>query len=114
MPLRSRATIFWGVDLVVFHLSTVDRLHVQRVAQNELDADAATQIRHPGPGKDALNGQDQVLPVRLEHISEILCRSRHVSVCKYCSFMVHDTYVHCPCMQIDAAVELIVFFIESL
>jgi len=32
---------FLGVDLVVFHLSSVDRLHVQGMTQNELDADAA-------------------------------------------------------------------------
>jgi len=27
--------------------------------------------------------------------------------------MVHDADVHCPCVQIDAAVELMVFCIES-
>jgi hypothetical protein len=91
----------------------VDRFHVQGVAQNELDADAAAQIRRPVPVKDALNGQDQVLKVWLEHISESLYRSRHVSVYKDCSFMVHDADVHCPCMQIDTAVELMLFYIES-
>jgi hypothetical protein len=91
----------------------VDCLHVQRVAQNELDADAAAQIRYLVPGEDALNGQGQVFTVRLEHISESLYRSRHVSVYKDCSFMVHDADVHCPCMQIDTAVELMLFCIES-
>jgi len=27
--------------------------------------------------------------------------------------MVHDADVHCPCMQIDAAVELMMFSIKS-
>ena len=71
-PTSKQGCYFLGVDLVVLHLCAVDRLHVQRVAQNELDTDDAAQIRHPVLGKDALNGQGQVLPVRLEHISESL------------------------------------------
>jgi hypothetical protein len=102
-----------GVYFVVFHLSTVYRLHVQGVTRNELDADAAAQVCHPVPGEDALHCQHHVLPVGLEHIGEGLCRSRHVPVCKNRSFMVHDADVHCPCVQIDTAVKSMVFGGES-
>ena len=113
IPLRSREAIFRESILSFFTFATVYRLHVQRVAQNELDADAAAQVCHPVPGEDALHRQDQVLPVGLEHIGEGLCRSRHVPVCENRSFVVHDADVHCPCVQIDTAVKSMLFGVES-
>jgi hypothetical protein len=117
IPLRSREAIFReslpGVSFVGFHLWAVYRLHVQRAAQDELDADAAAQVRRPVPGKDALHCQDQVLPVGLERIGEGLCRSRQVPVYESRSFVVHDADVHCPCVQIDTAVKSALFGVES-
>jgi hypothetical protein len=36
--------------------SAVDRFHVQRVAQHELDADLAAQVCDPVPAEHAFNG----------------------------------------------------------
>ena len=102
-----------GVYFVVFHLSAVYRLHVQRVAQNELDADSAAQVCHPVPGEDALHRQDQVLLVGPERIGEGFRRSRQVPVCENRSFVVHDADVHCPCVRLDPAVKSMVFGVES-
>jgi len=112
-PATKQCGDLLGVNLVVFHLSAVYCFHVQGVAQNELDTYAIAQIRYPVPGKDALNGQDQVLAVRPENISEGLCCGRHVPVQTDLTSMVHDVDVHRHCVQIDAAVELMLFSVES-
>ena len=46
-------------------------------------------------------------------IGESLCSRRHGSVYKDSLFMIYYAYAHCPCMQIDAAVELMLFRGES-
>jgi hypothetical protein len=83
------------------------------MVQNKLDAFAAAKICNSVLGKDTLHCQDQVLMVGLEHIGEGLCRSRQAPVCENRSFVVHDADVHCPCVQIDTAVELMMFGVES-
>ena len=83
------------------------------MAQNELDADAAAQVCHPIPGKDALHCQDQVLTVWPERIGEGFFRSRHVPMRENRSFMVHDADVHCPFVQIDTALKSMLVGVES-
>ena len=113
IPHRSSAPIFLESILSFFTFPPVYCLHVQCVAQNALDVDVATQIRHPVPGEYALNCKNHVLTGGPKHISEGLCSSWHVPVDKECTLMVHDTDIHRPYMQIDTVVELILFGIES-
>jgi len=50
-----------GVGLVVLGLAAVDGLRVEGVAEDELDPFPPAQIGEPGPGEDALDGDDAIV-----------------------------------------------------
>ena len=62
----------FAVDLVVFGLATVDRSHVQGVAEHEGDLLLDAQIREPVPGEHAFGTDDQLFPIGLDGPQEIL------------------------------------------
>ncbi len=71
-PAPEHGCYLLRVDLVVLHLSAVDRFHVQRVTQHELDVDLMAKVRDPVPGENALHRQDHVAAVGLD----LYCFSR--------------------------------------
>ena len=59
-----------GVDGVGLGLAAVDRLEVQRVAQDEGDALGGAQVGEPVPGEQALAADDQAVAERRQHLQE--------------------------------------------
>ena len=55
-----------GIDFVVLGLAAVDRIHIERVAQDEGNALAGTQVSEPVPGEHALDGHDETFAKRLD------------------------------------------------
>lgn len=51
-----------GIDLVVLYLAAVYRLHVQGMAEDEIDLLPAAEIGQPVPGEHALHADHQVVP----------------------------------------------------
>ena len=51
------------VDLLVFGLAAVNRLHVERVAQDEGNTFSGAEVGEPVPGEDAFDAEDEILPV---------------------------------------------------
>ena len=59
-----------GVDAIVFRLASVDRLHIEGMAQHEGQALPGAQIRDPVPGEHALHGDHQIFPEGGDHGEE--------------------------------------------
>jgi len=101
------------VDAVVLRLAAVDRLHVQRVAQDEGDAFGSTQIGQPVPGEDALDGDDEVVAVRRDRLQERLGARGQVLVHEDLPFGVEKADVHRLGVQIDPAPVPVSAVVES-
>ena len=93
-----------GVDPVVLGLAAVDGLHVEDVAQDEGDSLPGAQVGEPVPGEDALDGDDEVLPVGGDRLEEGLRAGLHVAVQEDLTGLVEDAEVHGSGVQIDSAV----------
>jgi len=86
---KKRGDLF-AVDLVVLHLSAVDRFHVQRVAQHELDADLAAQVCDPVPAEHAFNGDRQILTILGDRVAECITAGGKVLVIQNGAVVVLD------------------------
>ena len=104
---------FLGVDLVVFGLAPVDGLHIEGMAEDKGHAFAGTQVGEPVPGKDAFDGDDEILPIGGNGLEKRLWAGLHIAVHQDLAVLVQDTDVHGAGMQVDAAVKLVLFGVES-
>ena len=102
-----------GVDLVVLRFTAVNRLHVEGVAEHELDAFVGTQIGKPVPGEDALDRNDEVFPKRRHGCQKRLRRRLHVLVQQDLAVAIQDAQIHGPGVQIDAAIVSMGLCVES-
>ena len=59
-----------SVGLVVLGLAAMDRLHVERVSQNEGDPFSSVKIGDPVPGEDAFYGDNRVLATRRDRFEK--------------------------------------------
>jgi hypothetical protein len=91
----------------------VDGLHVEGVAQNELDAFFSAKIGQPIPGEDALDGDDEVFPKGLDGREKVPWAASHVLVKKNLPVSVENAEVHRLGMQIDATVVGMARCVES-
>ena len=55
-----------GIELIVLGLGAMDKPHVERVAEDEIDLFSQTEIGQPVPGKDTLSRDDEVVSKRLD------------------------------------------------
>jgi hypothetical protein len=105
---------FLAVDLVVlFHLRAVDRFHVQRVAEHEGDVELLAQIGDPVPAEHALDRDDQVLSVGGNGCFKGAGVGGQILVHENRTVVILDAEVHRPCVQVDAAVVLVVLFVKA-
>ncbi len=63
-----------------FGAPAVDGLHVEGVAENELDSLSAAEIGDPVPREHALDGDDEVVPEGLDRLEELLGLAGDVAV----------------------------------
>jgi hypothetical protein len=77
------------------------------------DALLSTQVGEPVPGKDTFDRHHQAVTLGRNDL-EKRCRSGfHVAVHQDFSVMVHDTDVHAPGMQVNAAVKWVLLGVEA-
>jgi hypothetical protein len=86
------------VDLVVFGLATMDRLHRERVAEHKRNPFARTEISQPIPGEETFDADDQSCAVGRDGLQKRCWASGHVPVEQNLSTLVEDTEVHAASM----------------
>ncbi len=91
----------------------MDGLHVEGVAEDELDAFPAAQIGEPVPGEDALDGNDEVVAVGGDGFEERLGAAPEILLEQDLAFAVEEAQVHGLGVQIDPAVVLMGLGVES-
>ena len=95
-----------GVDAVVLVLAAVNRLEVERVGQDEMDAGVRTGIGEPIPAEHALGADGEIVAIggdEFEEIGEVIVSD--VGVDQDFAGAVHDADVHLAGMEINSAVE---------
>jgi hypothetical protein len=116
--LREHATAeqdgdFMGVELVVFGLAAVDGLHGEGMTQDKRESVFSTEIRKPAPGKQAFGRHDPLVTVGGNGLEQRLGGGLHVAVQERFASLVENTNVHGAGVEIDAAVEGVLFGVES-
>src|SRR6266581_2813018 len=102
-----------GVDGVVFGLAAVDGFHREGVAQDKRNAFPCAEVGKPVPGADTGDAHDQMLAVGRNSLEKRVWSGWHIPVDKHLSLLVQDAEGHGASMQIDAAVKLVLFRVES-
>jgi len=110
---QERRPSWHTVDLVVLGLAAVDGFHVQSMAEHEVDPFPAAQIGDPVPGEDALHGHHEIFPVWGDRSQQSIGICPVVPVQENLACLVHDAEEHRSCVQVDAAVELMLMRVES-
>ena len=91
----------------------VDRSHVERMAEHELDPLSLAEIREPVPGEDAFHRDTESVAIWLRRSQEGLGRGRHVLVEHDLALRVENAEVHRPSVKIDATVVRVLPGVES-
>jgi hypothetical protein len=91
----------------------VDGLHVEGVAEDELDPFPPAQIGEPVPGEDALDGDDEVVAERGDGLKERLGAAPEILLEQDLAFSIEDAQVHGLGVKIDPAVVLMSLGVES-
>jgi hypothetical protein len=112
-PTTKKGCDLLRVDLVIFGFTAVDGFHIQGVAEYESDPLPAAQIGDPIPGEDTLHRHRDILAVWGDGFQESIGICPVVPVQEYFTGLVHDAEEHRSCMQVDAAVVLMVSCVES-
>ena len=102
-----------GVDLVVLALAAVDGPHVERVSEDEGDVFFGTEIGQPVPGEHALGANHQIVPIRGDGFEEGCRLGLNVAMEQDFSLLAEDAQVHFVGMQIDSAIMLVLFGVQS-
>ena len=102
-----------GIDLVVFGLAAVDGFHIEGMAEDKGNAFLGTEVGEPVPGEDTFDGDDQIVPIGRNGLEKRFWAGFHVPVQQDLAVLVQDTDVHGAGMQVDAAVKLVLFGVES-
>lgn len=82
----------------------MDRLHVERVSEDEGDPFLGAEVGKPVPGEDALDGHHDILTVRSDDAQEMLWGGEAIAIDAHLALRVEDADVHPPGVQIDATV----------
>jgi hypothetical protein len=83
------------------------------MAKHEGEPLLATGVSQPVPGEDALDADDEVIPVRLDGPEEGVRGGWHVPLQDRLALRVEYAEVHGAGMQVDAACEVVSFTVES-
>jgi hypothetical protein len=85
---------FERIDLVVLGLAAVNRLHVEGVAEHELDAFASAKICEPVPGEYALGGDREIITVGLDGGEKTLWPALHILMEDDLAVPIENAEVH--------------------
>lgn len=101
------------IDPVVLGFTAMDRAHIERMTEDEFDPLVITEIGQPVPGEHALTADHQAFAVRLDHTEEGFWFGPDVLVKDHLAERIDDAEVHSVGVQIDTAVKLMLFVVES-
>lgn len=104
---------FMGINLIVLGLGPINRLHVERVTEEERDPLLGTEVSEPIPRENAFDADDEVLPIWSNGLQEWFRAGLHVPVQNDIPILVENPEIHGTSMQIDAAVKSVLFGVES-
>jgi hypothetical protein len=102
-----------GVEPVVLHLAPVDRLHVEGMAEDELDVLLAAQVGDPVPAEQALDSDHQILPVRSQGLGQQLSITGQFLVDQGFPLLVQDAEIEAASVEVDTAVMNMLSGVES-
>lgn len=102
-----------GVDPVVLGLAAMDSLHLESMAEDELDALFVAEVGDPIPAEEALDSDSQVLAVGFEGPEELVSVAVELPVDEGFAFLVEDAEIQAPSVEVDAAVVTMLLGIES-
>ena len=91
----------------------MDGFPIQGMAEDTRQAFVGTQVGAPVPRKDALHGDDDILPIGGDRLQKRLWARLHITVDQNLAGMVQDTDVHGAGMQGDAAVKWVLLGVEA-
>jgi len=101
------------VDRIVLGVAPVHRLHVERVAQDEGHPFAGAEVGEPGPGEDAFDADDEILPVGGHGFQKWVGGRLPIPVLTDLSLVVQDAERHTSGVEIDATITLVWLGVES-
>ncbi len=103
-----------GVEAVVLGFPAVDRLHIVGVAEDEGDVLVGAQVGDPVPAEEAFDADDQAVAVRLDQLEKAVGITGDVPVdLLLAARLIKDAHVHIARVQVDSAVILMGFCVES-
>jgi hypothetical protein len=102
-----------GIDAVVLRLPCMDGLHVECVAEDELDAFLFAEVGDPVPAEDALDGDDEVPAVGLEGLEELVGVAGELLVDERAAIFVKNADIHGAGVEVNSAVMSMLLGVES-
>jgi len=91
----------------------MDGLHEESMPEDEGDALLLAEVGDPVPAEEALDGDDEVLAVRLEGFEQLVALAGELAMEEGLAFLVEDAEVETLGVQVDAAVVLVLLGVES-
>jgi len=101
------------VDAVVLDFASVDRFHIEGMAQDEGDLLFLAEISQPVPGEDTLDGDGDVITIVSNDGEERIRLRWEIAVDHSLSGLIEDAYVQGSGMEIDPTVVAMLCGIES-
>jgi hypothetical protein len=97
----------------VFGLAAVDRFHIQRVPEANGNLFLGTEVGEPVSGQETCDHDDQILPIGCNGLAPRLWTGFHVAMQEDLAVLAEATHVHATSMQINAAIRVVLFGVES-
>jgi len=104
---------FLGVDRVVCGLAAMEGLPGESVPEDKRDPMFRAEISPPGPRNHACGRQDHLLAVCGDGLEKRLWGGCHGTVQQRCTGLVEDAYVQSTGVEIDPAVQRVLWGGES-
>src|SRR3990172_5782954 len=111
-PASEQGSDLEGVDLIVFGFSSVNRFHVEGMAENEGDIFLGTEIGDPVPGEHAFDGDHDILPEGSNGTEKSFRLCVDVLMDPDVTSRVDNTNKHIFGMQIDSTIKLVLLGVE--
>lgn len=112
-PSSQQGSDLLGVDLVVLAFAAVDGPHVEGVPEDEGDVFFGTEIGQPVPGEHALGANHQIVPIGGDGLEESCRFGLEVAMEQNVPFLAEDAQVHFVGVQVDSAIMLVLFGVQS-
>ena len=82
----------------------MNRFHIQGMSQYEVNPVVLAEIADPVPAMHTFDTHDDVANVRLQYLQQFFLVSRNAPVCQDFAFLVQNTEVEQPRMQINSTI----------